>query len=170
MASDLGTDVIILHAPAGASLESQLRSLQSLEAGARRLGVRIALENLGGGSLARAEALLGRFGPDYLGVCCDTGHANLLPGTMDWLEGVKDRVISIHVHDNDGAGDDHRIPFTGTVSWERVARLVAASSYRKCVSLELSRKHHASMEESRFLTEALRAGLRLQEMIESARL
>ena len=44
---------------------------------------------------------------------------------LDWLDKLKGRLSSIHLHDNDGRSDQHRIPFTGTVDWPRLAGLIA---------------------------------------------
>lgn len=88
------------------------------------LGVRLALENalptkprLG----AEIEELLefaGPLDPATVGFCLDTSHANLSsvdPTTA--LRMLGERVITLHLSDNDGATDLHAAPFTGTVDW-----------------------------------------------------
>lgn len=167
MAAELGTDVIILHASSSRSLETQQRSLETLEPIARSAGVRIALENLDTMSYTRLPALLAQFDPDYLGVCYDTGHGNIHSGGPDWLETVNDRLISVHVHDNDGISDQHRIPFSGNVPWETVMALIARSAYKKGVNMETTMRTYESIPDSVFLGEAHAAGVRLSSLIES---
>ncbi|KKN76715.1 hypothetical protein LCGC14_0366860, partial [marine sediment metagenome] len=39
---------------------------------------------------------------------------------------------------NDGSGDQHNLPFSGTVDWPRLVRTIAESSYVKPLSLEVT--------------------------------
>ena len=51
---------------------------------------------------------------------------------------MKGRLQALHLNDNDGSGDQHQPPFYGTVDWDRLAKLVASSSYKgRPVSFEL---------------------------------
>jgi|TARA_B100001964_G_C14073465_1_gene526947 sugar phosphate isomerase/epimerase len=77
-------------------------------------------------------------------------------------------LISIHLHDNDGATDLHQCPFSGTVDWALVAELLAQSSYGKCVSLEVMIHHSGTSDEATFLEKAHACGLRLEELITAA--
>ncbi len=142
MASELGAEMIVLHARAGEPLPSQLRSLKTLAPAALRLGVKIALENLPAEGFGRIDELFAAHGADVLGLCYDSGHGNIGCDSIPDLARRGDRLIALHLDDNDGSGDQHRIPFTGTVDWRRVTDAIAASSYGGCVSLELSRRAH----------------------------
>jgi len=72
------------------------------------------------------------------------------------------------LHDNDGTGDQHRLPFDGTVDWPRLARLIAASPYRKPISLESNMgSYPKGADEMEHLRKALDAGTRLTQMIPS---
>ncbi len=174
MTARLGADVIIMHLPsqlAPAERANPLwaglfQSLDELQPLAKRRGVRIALEN---GDFDAVGGLLGQFGPEYLGLCYDSGHGNVSGDGLDRLETLKDRLISIHLHDNDGKSDLHRLPFTGTVDWARLARILAGSSYRKGVSLESTMRHSPIRQETEFLAGAYSAAARLEEMIERER-
>lgn len=173
MAARLGGGSVIMHAgpalkPPGPSFsaDSLRRSLDELESIARDLGVRIAIEN---GNWPRIQGLLGSYAPDYLGLCYDSGHGNLGRGGLSELEALKDRLVSIHLHDNQGREDEHRLPFTGTVDWPRLAGILASSAYAKCVSLESNMGHEPASSEEDFLARAFTAGKRLQAMIAEAR-
>ncbi len=169
MAAELGAGAIVLHARAREPLASQLRSLESLAPAARRLGVRIALENLPGEGFGRIDELFASCGPDVLGLCYDSGHGNIGCDSTDDVARRGDRLIALHLNDNDGSGDQHRIPFTGTVDWSRVTAAIAGSSYARCVSLELSLKAHDFDSEEAYLAACRGAGERLAAMIERAR-
>ena len=84
------------------------------------------------------------------------------------LRARKDRLIAIHMHDNDGSGDQHLLPFRGTVDWNLLTGIIAQSSYKKCVSLETGMKNYKETAEKRFLSDAFEAGTRLSEMIATA--
>jgi len=87
---------------------------------------------------------------------------------LDWLERLKDRLISVHLHDNDGLSDQHKPLFSGTNDWDRLARIMAASSYDGPVSQELS-IGLSGLDERALLAQALENGRRLTEMIASQR-
>jgi sugar phosphate isomerase/epimerase len=121
MTAKLGGDVLIIHIPTARSLElpaallAQIRkSLDQLELSARRYSVKIALENMQGDHWDMLEILLPEYNPGFLGLCFDSGHANLSGHHFEHLERLKERLIAVHLHDNDGLADQHKIPFTGT--------------------------------------------------------
>jgi sugar phosphate isomerase/epimerase len=124
--------------------------------------VRIALENLTSAmNFERLSALFAEFPVDYLGFCYDTGHGNMVAGWLDHLEALKDRLIALHVHDNDGIGDEHKLPFAGNVDWQRFMRIVKESEYDKPLNLESNIARHPELSEAAFLSQALAACSRL---------
>ncbi len=175
MAARFGTDVIVMHTgrePVGEDEKKrfweQLRkSLDKLAPDAGRLGVRIAIEN---GEDRVIDRLLEEYPPEYVGICYDSGHGNQgKEGSLGWLEKNKDRLISMHLHDNDGESDLHKIPFTGTIDWERLARIVAESSYDKCMNLECLKGRSGIEDEAEFLAASFEAGMKFSEMVERCR-
>lgn len=165
MAARLSADVIVLHARANASLDRQLSSLEALQQMSRPLGVRIAFENLPDDDLTRIEELLERFEPGFVGFCYDSGHAHMGGQDLAVHTRLLKRLIAVHLHDNDGTADQHRLPFTASVPWHRVAAALAGSGYSKCVNLEVGMKAHDYTGESDFLRASLDAGHKLAEMI-----
>ena len=56
----------------------------------------------------------------WLKLCLDTGHCTtqkVNPADAVRLIG-KDMLQALHIHDNDGGGDQHRVPFAGLIDWE----------------------------------------------------
>jgi len=174
MTARLSSDVIIMHAgepkeeAQRAAFWAQLRrSLDDLRPHARARGVRIAIEN---GNFAVIRALCSEYEPDFLGLCYDCGHGNMGDHTgLDHLDALKDRLISIHLHDNDGVGDQHKLLFTGTVDWPRLAAIIAKSSYKKCVSMEVTMRNMGISDEQAFLAEAFKTGTVFSEMVSKGR-
>ena len=177
MTSRLGGDVIIMHVPREPENESEkdafwsplLNSLEELEPFSLQHGVRIAIENLVPDNFPTIERLLSEFSPEFLGHCHDSGHGNITGLGLDGLDRCKDRLISLHLNDNDGKGDLHQLLFQGTVDWEPLADLIAASSYEKMVSMEVVIKNTGIDDEEEFLAQAFEDGKRFTEMIEKAR-
>jgi sugar phosphate isomerase/epimerase len=176
MTARLASDVIIMHVPAAPQAAQERdpfwtrlhRSLDDLAPFAAAHGVRIAVENMGGdeGHWTLIQELFAEYGPQYLGLCYDSGHGNIGKAGLDHLEALKDRLISVHLHDNDGHSDQHRLPFSGTVDWGRLTRIIAESAYAKCLSLEVSMRHSGiGVGEKAFLAKAFEAGTTLTEMV-----
>jgi len=171
MTARLGADVVIMHFPIEPPEREPFwtrmrRPLDELEPFARSRGVRIAIENLSCGNFDTIERLFALYGPDFLGLCYDSGHGNVAGNGLARLDRVKDRLISLHLHDNDGSGDQHRLPFDGTIDWARLARLIAASPYRKPLSFESNLgSYPKGSDELEHLRKALEAGTRLAGMV-----
>lgn len=178
MAAELSADVVVMHlfgAPDDISdpgrddrsMDSLYKSLDELEPVSRHLGVRIAVEN---GHFEFQEPVLLRYAPDYVGLCYDTGHGNFFHGKgLISLEKFKDRLIAIHLHDNDEKDDSHSFPFTGTVDWNKLTQIVAASSYEKCVTMEANMGNTGITDTAEFLAKDFEVGMAVSQMIEDRR-
>lgn len=168
MAARLGADVIIMHTgqPDPADPDPFWRqlgkSLDALEPIARAHGVRIAVEN---GDWAVIRRVLAEQTPGFVGLCYDAGHGNVDGRGLAELETLGDRLISVHLHDNDGASDQHKLPFTGTVDWPRLARILARSAYAKPPNLEVLMANTGIPDEDVFLGRAFETGMHLSRMI-----
>ena len=127
---------------------------------AGKLGITLCMENMVGKPYAThpSEAVYGSTAADILElserldtmVCWDFGHANLTGLCQSAeLEKLCGRVRCLHIHDNDGVQDNHRIPFEcadraplgGAIDWAdaaeglRLCDFLSASN--KCLNLEL---------------------------------
>jgi sugar phosphate isomerase/epimerase len=177
MAARLSCHVVVMHAvqpeaegERAAYWARLRRSLDELRPLAASRGVRIALENLPEEKFDTVDRALGLYGPDFLGLCYDSGHGNLTPGGLDRLERLKGRLIALHLHDNDGAADKHWLPFAGTVDWPRLAGIIAASGYaRSVMTLESNMRQDDEGAPEVWLRRAAEAGSRFAQMVERAR-
>ena len=76
-------------------------------------------------------------GERCFGFCLDTGHVNILSRdiyTIVTLLG--DRIVALHVNDNNGLEDEHLFPYMGTVCWERFLRAMKEIKYRHDLNFE----------------------------------
>ena len=182
MTAALSADVAILHVPesdpAGADLptwrrqaglpDPVRRSLDELAPFAADRNVQVAFENTARRSdWETIGRILSQYG-DAVGLCYDSGHGNIDGHGLGELESLRDRLISVHLHDNDGSADQHSLPFTGTIDWAGLTRIIAQSSYAKCVNLETTMRNAGIEDERAFLRRAFEAGCELSRMIESA--
>jgi len=164
MAVQLNTNVIIMHAPE--YTDPIRKSLDELQPYTKSRKIKIAIENTM--NFPVVDKILSDYNSDFLGLCYDSGHGNIEENSYVWLNKLKDRLISIHIHDNDGKKDLHQIPFTGTVEWDRVSNLISKSSYKKCVNLEVSMRNMEIEDEEKFLAQSFRAAEKLSDMISFA--
>lgn len=111
--------------------------IDSLAPRAKELGITICVENIYSSmgshviegpccdarkAAERIDQINEKYGADVLGFCFDTGHANLIGIDMeDFITTLGKRLKVLHIHDNDGIGDLHQIPFTFTRSRENVS-------------------------------------------------
>jgi sugar phosphate isomerase/epimerase len=171
MTAALGGGAVVMHtggpgAGGPAPFWSALRrSLDELRPAAAAAGVRLAIEN---GDWSILRTLLAEYPPEYLGVCYDCGHGNLAPGSLEQIEAVRDRLVAVHLHDNDGHKDLHNLFYTGTVPWPRLAAILARSAYRKPLNLEVNMRNGSTRDEAAFLAQAQADGLRLVAMVREA--
>jgi len=101
---------------------------------AARLNVNIAIENM-----ARPEYLdciFTNIQSNRLGFCFDSGHWNLFMPELDLLTLYGDKLMALHLHDNDGKEDWHALPFTGNIDWDDIkSKLV---NYKGAIALEVN--------------------------------
>ena len=181
MAYRLGTDVIVLHLPnpdeADKSIafwEAVHRSMDVLIPYARERNIRIAFENLLSNH-ATLEKILATYDPLDVGICYDPGHGNISGDGLDFADAVKDRLIAFHLNDNDSTGDQHGLIFSGTVDWDQLAQIIAASAYDKeYMTIELRMPKEPGNiyagDEAGFLAQAMATGLKFHKMVADARL
>ena len=117
-----------------AEWQETLEFIEFLAPLAKELGITICIENIytslgnhivegpccdAGKAVTRIDTINQKYGAEILGFCFDTGHANLVGIDFeDFIVTLGDRLKVLHIHDNDGIGDLHQIPFTFTRSRE----------------------------------------------------
>lgn len=150
-AARVGADVLVLHLPLRKYGEESQAVAQSVEL-ARRLmqacrpyGVRLALENCCQ-SLSYLDAVFAACAPDELGLCFDSGHANL-SGHAELVTRFAPRLIATHLHDNNGHSDQHRLPGEGCIDWPAFAAATKQAGYRRPWNLEVHNRPDMSLED-----------------------
>lgn len=119
------------HGPCHGDIEERLAhtlaGLRALEPLARAASTILALENLPpgypGSRASDLLAIVDAIGSDHLGICFDTGHAHAAGDLAGAARLLLPRTVTMHLHDNDGRGDQHRFPGEGTIDWAEFGRL-----------------------------------------------
>ncbi|MBP5530520.1 MAG: sugar phosphate isomerase/epimerase [Lentisphaeria bacterium] len=113
-----------------ARVDALRRSLDEIVPALERYDAKIAMENRRNDSFGVIAEVMAAYLAERIGITLDTGHANIDEARgFERMEKFKDRLMALHLNDNDGVGDLHQPPFYGTLDWERVAELVATSAY-----------------------------------------
>jgi sugar phosphate isomerase/epimerase len=135
---------------------------------AREAGVKIAMETLG--DVTETYDKTGRNCLDFLGnsqefisiyrrlkeetpcgdalcVCLDSGHTNgaySFPGQPSPAEMVRKlgkNIEILHLHDNDGITDQHKIPGSGSIDWKELITALRETGYNGVYNMELKLFH-----------------------------
>lgn len=94
---------------------------------------------------------------DKLKFCYDSGHENCFSKKGDLIGKFADKLISLHLHDNDGTDDQHRIPGEGTVDWGNITSTLKQYDFKVPISLEVTNEQserHRNLSIEQFLAEA----------------
>ncbi|MDI9521513.1 MAG: sugar phosphate isomerase/epimerase family protein [Bacillota bacterium] len=108
-------------------------------------GVAIALENIPDASdpkhndisctLKNQKAL---FEIEKLNFCLDIGHVPLSKANVfEEIDAAGERLISFHVHNNDGLSDAHNLPDDGIADWPKIYQYVREKGYQGEFVLEI---------------------------------
>ena len=105
-------------------------------------GVRLAVENMMAPDFGVPPQdladLAEEVGPGQIGICFDSSHANAskLP-THEAVRACGKHLFCLHLSDNDGSGDQHRVPYEGTVDWPGLAAGVREIGYDGPLNFEI---------------------------------
>lgn len=145
VAAEVGADLVTVHADwplklfsRGEAILFQAAALAELVRRTRGIGVRILFEPIvtAQDSVDSIERILAAV-PELL-LHLDVGHANLCgrdPAAM--IRHFGERIRHVHLHDNNGASDQHLPPGTGTIDWPGVVAALREIPYRHTITLEV---------------------------------
>jgi len=129
--------------------KNSIENLKIIAKKAEDLGVKIALENMinvegkrFGSRVSDLKEIIRSIGSPYLGICFDTGHANLLAfssniSIRDEIIDAKEYLWTLHIHDNDGSDDQHLPPGDGNIDWNMVVEALRETDYKGVFMMEI---------------------------------
>jgi len=141
-------------------------SVEELVKRAEERGLTLALENMlasrdgfrVGTRAAELREVIESLSARNLGICLDTGHAHY-NGLEAWTETKEagDLLTDLHVNDNDGSKDEHKVPEEGTLNWPPFIKALKEANYRGVFMLEI----YGGDEVQKRLENSYKAALRL---------
>ena len=165
-----GVPVLVAHVsegenppePTQCGIDTLLRAADLCE----RLNVRLALENVR--QSRHLDYALSHIDSKQVGFCYDIGHARVVyKREHTLLKRYADRLMALHLHDNDGSGDQHRLPFDGDVDWKSFSRILPQTAYRGALTLEAEQQDWQNPDRitaAAYLDEAYERACRLEAL------
>ena len=176
-AAEFGASVVVAHCSPFEITESELASLlpqrekdcRELEKISRETGVRFALENMMPGPASRlVKQLVQDADPACIGFCYDSSHDQVDgPRAFTLLEGLKDRLIAVHLSDRIKPFTDHVIPWEGFIHWDELCPILKTCNIQFPLLLEVATTFSAEKDPEKFLKLAYKAGCKLWDVIYS---
>ena len=99
--------------------------------------ITLCLENLR--RLDYLSYVFNKLDSKHLKFCFDSGHANVMTKNIDnfpWGE-FGDKLFYLHLNDNNGAKDQHLIPFNGNINWYDLMKTIFAFNNNIGLTLEV---------------------------------
>lgn len=121
--------------------------LADLALHANKRGVQLAVENIPSSNppvenevlctLVEQKKLFG--GIDHLYWCLDIGHVTITSNDMQAeIDASIDRLITLHIHNNNGKEDQHRLPTEGVIDWPHWYTYLRTNGYTGSFVLEVA--------------------------------
>ncbi|MCL2002808.1 MAG: sugar phosphate isomerase/epimerase [Oscillospiraceae bacterium] len=130
---------------------------------AEKRGVSVAFENLR--KPEYLDYVLSRIDSPRAGFCYDSGHHHCYTPDEDFFAKHGSRLKALHLHDNDGGGDRHRLPFDGTIDWAAVMKQISQAGYKGAVAMEAQNLGYESLPPEAFLRLLFERAERLQKIM-----
>lgn len=143
-----------------------IRRLETIVAYAKEQGVKIAFENINEPEFL--FAVMEHFQDSHVGFCYDCGHEACHTPGVEYLPVLGNRLFCTHIHDNDGEGDLHQLPFDGKLDFDRICRQLREVNYQGNITLELSytKDYQGVISKEEFLKRAYASACKLKAMTE----
>jgi len=118
-----------------------LLSVRTLLAFAKKHGVEISIENTPEPFpflLKRMQdfALFYSELDSEIGLTLDIAHAHTVHQALEFIERFSDKIVHVHVSDNEGKYDSHREIGHGNIDWQAIAEALRRIKYKGRVMLE----------------------------------
>jgi len=130
---------------------------------AEQNGINVAFENLR--TIEHLDYILDNITSPRAGFCYDSGHHNYCMPDTDLLSKYGSSLLALHLHNNDGSDDQHRLPFDGTINWPEVMKKNNQIGYKGSVALEPENTGYKELPPGEFLRLAAERALKLESLM-----
>ena len=178
-AAKLHIPVVIIHTCRGTDVPKTspigLLRFRKIIIESERKGIKLAFENTE--IIRHLSLILDYFKSENVGYCYDCGHENCFTPGFRFLKLFGERTFFLHIHDNLGVGetkeihwrdDIHKIPFDGSIDFNRVCSDIKQSGYKGTLMLEVSNLYnfYDDLSISEFYKKAYHSANALRDMID----
>ena len=95
-------------------------------------------------------------GEKLFALCFDTGHLHITGRDQkEYIEILGGRIEALHLHDNFGEDDLHRMPYTGNIDWDSVLYTLKEVKYNGVINFETYRQLEVPHELSPSILKAM---------------
>lgn len=97
---------------------------------ARKYKIPLAIENIHANN--SLDYIFENLEDEYLKFCFDSGHEHTFSPNRSLLNEYGEKLVTLHLHDNDGTADQHTLNQFGSIDWKKLAKMLA-----KCTPVSL---------------------------------
>lgn len=150
--AEAGGNICVIHPVNNYSVEENAQMYNKLLPFAKDYGVKIATENMWNWDTIKNQAKsaacsspqsfnehLDAVNDPYFVACLDIGHAEmkgLNTSAVEMIEKLDNRLLALHIHDNDKWHDSHQIPFSMDVDFVPIVKALKKINYSGYFTLE----------------------------------
>ena len=107
------------------SIEKAKRSMRTIDRLMSEFGITACAENMPSFPFMigkTAKEMLDIVDGTDMKICYDIGHANTTNQIEEMIDLLGDRIMNVHIHDNNGNNDDHMTIGDGNINFEKVLK------------------------------------------------
>ncbi|MBR2909526.1 MAG: TIM barrel protein [Clostridia bacterium] len=132
---------------------------------AENLDIFIALENTK--TPGRFEYLYNNINSENLKLCLDTGHLHCFyKDNINWSF-LKDKILTLHIHDNYQIKDNHLLPFDGNTNWHKLISNLQKANYKGNVVLESHYTNYQNLDLFNFYKKSFEKAQKTQQLFKT---
>ncbi len=164
--ADNGIDMVVMHLTSHSEApmygETGLKRIKEIVDYAKSLNVKVAFENTK--IKGYLDYVLDNIDNDNVGICFDSGHCHAhFNDELDFNK-FKDRIMAVHLHDNDGSEDQHLLPYDGSINWDEYISNLKKANYEGPIVLEIVyHRDYVKMPIVDFYKKGYEIGLKIQK-------
>ena len=136
----IGVPILVIHPQdnllPGARAELGLPRLRPVVERAAERGIHIAFENVDSDELL--TAVMETFDEPHVGFCYDSGHECWLTPDAHYVRRYGDRLLCLHLNDNDKTWDKHFLPGDGKADFDGILSDLRSVGFQGPVTLEVA--------------------------------
>jgi len=154
---DSGAETVVIHAVQGDNnvfkYSNGYDSFKKIITEAENIDIKVAVENTQ--MFHYNEFILKEIESPNAGFCYDSSHDFVNGGSMgEILDKWKNKLMAVHLSDNDGICDRHWIPGKGHVNWEKIINIIERTNIKSFSMETYPYKEEKNMQPSEFLDKA----------------